>query len=172
MKTYKHKKRYTIIIDNLFSGIEQFNQKYNIIVPHVCNNSGNFGGGFASAINKYYPIIKENYNLLGKKCCLGYTQFIVAKYNKDSDKKIVFANMIAQNGDINYSNPRPLNYYSLAVCMRSVDTYIKENFDKDETQIHTTKFGCGLSGGDWNFIENLIEDIWTSAPTFIYVHKK
>jgi len=153
---------------NLFTEIQQFSTQYNIIVPHVCNNKGVFGGGFTSGIRKYFPIVEENYSLLGKKCILGYTQFVIAKHDKISDKKIIFANMLAQNGTISKFNSRPLNYFHLAICMKNVHNYIMDNFDFEETQIHCPKFGSGLAGGNWKFIQDLITDIWVSTDTVVY----
>ena len=67
MKTLSNK--LPIIYDNLFSNVHSIiHSGYNgsnIIVPHVCNNVDVFGGGFTAGIAKYYPIVKENYHLLG-----------------------------------------------------------------------------------------------------------
>jgi hypothetical protein len=53
--------------------------------------------------------------------------------------------------------------------MVGVGKYIQNNFDKEsKIQIHAPKFGCGLAGGNWNFIENLIQDIWNSYNITIY----
>lgn len=142
----------------------------NIIVPHVCNNINIFGGGFTGAIDKYFPIVKANYDMLGKKSKLGYTQFVKTKQNKIQNSEIIFANMIAQNKVISKNNPRPINYAALVTCMIAIKDYIK-SYEKDSEsifQIHAPKFGSGLAGGDWRFIEKLIEDIWTNIPVYIY----
>lgn len=171
----KQRSTLSIIRGNLFEYTsEQFNNvnnKTSIIVPHVCNNINVFGAGFAAGVASHYPIVKENYHLLGNhflKNNLGYTQFIqVAKNNYGH--KLIFANMIAQNGTINKNNPRPLHYGALVKSMYRVSNYINENFDSEQpTQIHCPKFGCGLAGGDWNFISHLIEDIWHNHTIFIY----
>jgi hypothetical protein len=166
-----------IIYDNLFNVVEQNihtgHNGANIIVPHVCNNVDTFGAGFTSGIAKYYPVVKENYHMLGShflKNNLGYTQFVeVAKDNKYG-YKLIFANMIAQNGIISKLNTRPLNYYALVKSMASVKFYIQQNFKTKDNpvQIHSPKFGSGLAGGDWRLIEELIKDIWNNIPVFIY----
>ncbi len=151
----------------------------NILVPHVCNNINAFGAGFASAIGQYYPVAKANFHMLGNQSKLGYTQFITTRENNKYKSKIIIANMISQNKLFDkYKNPRPLNYASLVTCMIGVRNFIlKLNSESDiKTQIHAPKFGSGLAGGNWNFIENLIEDIWGNIPVFIYQkidnHKK
>lgn len=166
-----------IIYNNLFNVVEQnIRAGYNgtnIIVPHVCNNVDSFGAGFTAGIVKHYPVVKENYHMLGShflKNNLGYTQFVeVAKDNKYG-YKLIFANMIAQNGTISKLNTRPLNYYALVKSMASIKSYIQQNFNAKDNpvQIHAPKFGSGLAGGDWRFIEELIKDIWSNIPVFIY----
>lgn len=161
-----------LTLDNIIST----NLSTTIIVPHVCNNIDTFGGGFTSGIAKHYPIVQDNYHLLGPsflKKNLGYTQFISAREHKKNNSQIIFANMIAQNGIISHKNKRPLNYLALCRSMLSVYKYTQEKVDKDQTiQIHAPKFGSGLAGGNWNFISYLIDDIWSSLPVYIYDFQK
>ena len=81
-------------------------------------------------------------------------------------------NMIAQNGTRNNNNPRPLNYLALAKCMVGLSQSIQNNSefaDKEEkVEIHAPKFGSGLAGGNWNFISDLIEDIWAKHIVYVY----
>lgn len=168
-------KNIVYIKGNIFDYIENYikDPKYgsSIIVPHVCNNVNVFGGGFTRELSIKYPIVKENYHMLGNnflKFNLGYTQYVeVLKHN---DHSLVFANMIAQESTISKSNPRPLNYLALVKSMASVSNYIKQlSESKDDTvQIHCPKFGAGLAGGNWSFIEDLIEDIWYRHTIYIY----
>lgn len=174
MKTLS--KHIPIIYDNLFNCVEQIvHSGYNgstIIVPHVCNNIGVFGGGFTAGISKHYPIVKENYHLLGNhflKNNLGYVQYVEVSKDNVYGHKLVFANMIAQNGTISKNNNRPLHYGALVKCMSSVSSYINNHFKEDNpVQIHAPKFGSGLAGGNWNFVHELIADIWNNYPVFIY----
>lgn len=165
------------IYGNLFDFVnKQIYNEYNgssVIVPHVCNNINAFGAGFAAGISKHYPIVKENYHLLGLKNTLGYVQFVEVDKDPKYGHKLIFANMIAQNSIISKSNTRPLHYGALVKSMYTVLSYIDTSFDKEnKVQIHCPKFGCGLAGGNWQFINNLIEDIWSHIPVFIYDLKK
>jgi hypothetical protein len=177
MKTItKTKTQLPVIHGDLFDHIGKFiHHNHNgcsIIVPHVCNNIDLFGAGFAGAVAKHYPIVKSNYHLLGKKQVLGYTQFVTVETNKEYGHKLIFANMIAQNGVISHNNPRPLNYGALVRSMMLVNQFIQQNFDAtNPVQIHAPKFGCGLAGGDWGFISDLIKDIWNNIPLFVYSYK-
>ena len=158
------------IFDSIIGVIKTSKVTTNIIVPHVCNNVNVFGGGFTASIDKYFPIVKANYNMLGNKSKLGYTEFVIAKNNPSNNSKIIFANMISQNKTINKNNNRPINYAALVTCMLGVrDQIMSLKKDNESTnQIHAPKFGSGLAGGDWKFIEKLIEDIWFDIPVYIY----
>lgn len=176
MKTkQKIKNRIFYTTSDIFTTIKDkistTNKSYTIIVPHVCNNIDVFGAGFAGCIAAYYPIVKQNFHLLGNKAILGYTQFVEADANKKTDSKLIIANMIAQNGTISKINPRPINYAALVKCMIDVKRFIGLNKPDNELYIHAPKFGSGLAGGNWSFIESLIEDIWTNNNTYIHVLK-
>ena len=147
----------------------------SVIVPHVCNNVNGFGAGFANDVAINYPIVKDNFHLLGKKAVLGYVQFVTVKEDPVYKHKLIFANMIAQNGIINPKNQRPLNYPALVKCMMTVRQYgldIMNSNENTKVEIHAPKFGSGLAGGNWYFITDLIEDIWTNSfGVHIYIKK-
>lgn len=180
MKTLSRKSNIVNINGDIFQHIDSYirqgNNGTSVLVPHVCNDIDLFGAGFAAAVSKYYPIVKHNYHMLGQnflKNNLGYTQFVEVSKDNVYEHKIIFANMIAQRGVISPSNPRPLNYFALCKSMAGIQKYINNNFSLDsKIQIHAPKFGCGLAGGDWKLITNLIEDIWTNIPVFIYNYQK
>lgn len=147
----------------------------NIIIPHVCNNINAFGAGFAGAINNRYPVVKDNYHMLGKSQKLGHVQYVSVYKEKTYGHELIIANMIAQNGIKNFTNKRPLNYLALCYCMNNVASYIKQNIDKDTTtkyEIHCPKFGSGLAGGNWQFIEKFLEDIWMNTQVIVYEKNK
>ena len=178
MKTVNKKESINIIKRNLFDSVGNIvkagNNGSTVIVPHVCNNIDLFGAGFAAGVAKHYPAVKQNYHLLGNKNVLGYVQFVEVYKDPTYKHQLIFANMIAQNGVIDHHNRRPLNYASLVHCMESINKYIANSFDHKEypIQIHAPKFGCGLAGGNWNFVEELINDIWSRYTVFIYEIKK
>lgn len=162
------------LFDNILERLSNTTIPLAIIVPHVCNNVGSFGAGFAKEVAIRYPIVQENFYLLGKRTQLGYTQFVDTHTNKNNGSKIIFANMIAQNGLISPKNPRPLNYAALVRTMSNVKNYILTNSKTNDIdiEIHAPKFGCGLAGGNWHFIHDLIEDMWGDQTVVIYEYKK
>lgn len=144
----------------------------NVIIPHVCNNIDLFGAGFAHAISEKYPEVKNNYHLLGKKFLKdnpGYVQFIDVDYEKQYNRRLIVANMIAQNGVRTARNPRPLNYAYLLKSMLDIKKFVLTKFNSENpVEIHCPKFGSGLAGGNWKFISDLIEDCWSNIPVLVY----
>lgn len=146
-----------------------------VFVPHVCNNIDLFGAGFAAQVAHFYPSVKENYHLLGKnflKQNLGYSQILKVYENDKHKHKLYIINMISQNGIKNPKNPRPLNYLALAKSMNILSQYIYTHTGfvnkTEKIEIHCPKFGSGLAGGNWNFISDLIDDIWGKFFVTVY----
>lgn len=168
--TIKNENIFDIAEQRIYSGP----QGSTVIIPHVCNNIGVFGGGFTGSILDRYPIVKINFDMLGNQPKLGHTQFVTVKTEEKYRHKLIFANMIAQNKTIGYSNARPLNYAALVKCMSTIKTFIEnemKNQDSSGIEIHAPKFGSGLAGGNWLFISDLIDDIWKNTPIYIYTLK-
>lgn len=169
---------YTVYTGDLFNFISDRLESgpggASVIVPHVCNNVNAFGAGFAAVLAERYPAVKENYHLLGPvflKNNLGHVQFIDVFHNNKYKHKLVFANMIAQNGLRNQNNKRPLNYAALVQSMIKIKQYVKKCREIDATEqveIHCPKFGTGLAGGRWDFVSDLIEDLWHDQKVFVY----
>jgi hypothetical protein len=177
-KTAK-KEPYVVSNKNIFDIIKQrVNSQENgatVFVPHVCNNIDLFETGFAAQVAEKYPNVKTDYHLLGRNFLsanLGYCQIIKVYEEPKYRHKLFFINMIAQNGIKNYSNPRPLNYFALGQSMYKISQYIHMNtgfLEKNEKiEIHCPKFGSGLAGGNWNFISELINDIWGKFFVTVY----
>lgn len=173
-------KHYNPVIDHKFSITKSdifdisknlVNTKTNgctIIIPHVCNNIGAFGSGFSGEIDKHFPEVSINFGL-GGKIKLGNTQFITVIDNCNTKNKLIVANMVAQNGVISNKNRRPLHYPSLVNCMISVADLARSITKADKKiKIYAPKFGSGLAGGNWNFIADLIDDIWYEHDVMVF----
>jgi hypothetical protein len=166
-----NKNIFDIVKDRVTSG----NVGSTVFVPHVCNNIDLFGAGFAQQVAEHYPSVKQDYHLLGKnflKNNLGYSQILKVYEDNKHKHKLFFVNMISQNGIKNPNNTRPLNYLALAKSMALLSNYIVMNTgftnNSEKIEIHCPKFGSGLAGGNWNFISDLIEDVWGRYFVTVY----
>jgi hypothetical protein len=94
---------------------------------------------------------------------LGQCDFVNVQVKENIE--ITVANMYAQTGirsistgDRSKVNKKPIRYEYLVSCMTSV----RDSLEADT--IVAPKFGSLRAGGNWSFIEELIEEIW--CPSF------
>jgi len=161
------------------------------LITHVCNDIGGWGSGFVKSVSEYYPCnIKDSDNIefspehAYRKWSqgndiqpfkLGEVQFCTAGWKRgmnitDVNDYCEFANMIAQHQTIK-TVKKPIRYSALIKCMHTVRKQIKKM--EMPVEIHAPMFGSALAGGTWDFIEELIVEIWTShhVPVHIYKYK-
>lgn len=130
------------------------------IIAHGCNCLGAFGAGVAKIIAIKYPKARwyylDKFDEDGWK--LGDVQFV-----KTSSGETYIANCATQN-----------TFRQRGVChvdydaVRTTMTRVKE-FAKDKgLTIAIPKIGAGLAGGDWNIIENILEEVFTDYDITIY----
>ncbi len=148
------------------------------IIAHCCNDENKWGKGFVLALNKLSPLPQEHYRafLAGeppypekwkKTSTLGETCY--AKI----DNHLAIANMIGQHGTVSADNPIPIKYWALASAMRKVVGYAKmiETQGCKPVVIHCPKFGSDLAGGNWDFILELIREIWLENGIDVVVYE-
>ena len=106
----------------------------------------------------------NRFPMLGKVC---YAQI---------DRYLVVANMIGQDGIVSKDNPIPIKYKALANCMSEVFCYVEmiKSRTSNPVVIHAPKFGSLRAKGNWNFILELIREIWieNGIDVVIYEYKK
>ena len=76
--------------------------------------------------------------------------------------------MIAQDGYYDrLKNPVPLNYLALEVCL--VELF--EDAAAMDASVHMPKIGAGLGKGDWNKIEEMIQENCSKYKVNTYVYE-
>ncbi len=142
------------------------------IICHICNNEGRWGSCFVVAVSRKWggpeSIFRTSYRK-GIDSSLGDVQGVQV-----NDLTYV-QNMIAQNGIVSNSNPKPIKYEALCKCMREVVKGMRNleelwGFSRSFS-IHAPRFGSGLSQGNWAFIEELIKEIWVDAGIDVYIYE-
>lgn len=131
-----------------------------VLIPHVCNCDNKWGRGFVVPLMENYLSARTAFDgwYHGKfademqPLQLGRTQVVTV------DANIFVANMVAQ---VFYCregmrSTRPLYYNALVTCMETVGRFVKQM----DLRILAPKFGSELAGGNWDFVEDLIYDIW------------
>ena len=153
---------------NLFDVIEQIlkvNTSTNILVPFVSSDNIDFSNRFIKASFDRYKGFETNFTL--NKPVIGKVDFFNVKTTKYKNS-IIFASMPCHHMK---SYGRKINYGELASCMHQIKNTIKRSKtsnDEFKIEIHSPKFGTGVSGGDWRIISELINDVWSNLGVFIY----
>lgn len=145
----------------------------NWIIPHIVNTRGVMGAGFVLPLKKSFPQAEEIYLQVAKMPCglrLGHNSY--AMDIKDNKINGVIVNMVAQHGVISSSNPKPIRYAALTECMQRLVKFATYELDHvaGGWEIVAPKFGSGLAGGNWDYIEELINEIWigNNIPVTVY----
>lgn len=139
------------------------------IIAHVVNDIGKFGKGFALALARRFPECRDDYidwHHSGENFALGRVQI----YHESPYIKV--AHMIAQRGLVGRSNPVPLKYDALEKCLKSLAIYADEvNEDGGKASVHMPKIGCGLGGGDFNKVTEIIDKVFANStvPVTMYI---
>ena len=119
------------------------------VIPHIVNNVPAWGAGFVMALSARWPKTETAYRkwALNESFKLGMVQPV--KVEND----LWVLNMLAQAGIGNRNGP-PIRYDALRVCLGKVAQFAK----KKGATVHAPKFGSALAGGDWNVIEQIIQE--------------
>lgn len=166
----------TVIVGDCLNYPDTSHKVY--VTPHVCNDIGGWGSGFVVAISNKYNEPEMAYRKW-------YKEKLFHQFNKDVpfglgevqlinvEKNVFIANMIAQHNTIKNSQ-KPIRYRHLVHCMYTVGVFCKKYktiinnklvINKkppidNPVEIRCPLFGSGLAGGSWDFIDELIEEIW------------
>ncbi len=141
------------------------------IIAHICNDCGGWGSGFVVNLSKVYPQAEEAYRKWHtfESYKIGETSIPFALGNIQVvpvDKSFVCViNMIAQHNTISTDpGSKPIRYAALASCMTKTANICR----KLNGEFHIPRIGSVLAGGRWDFIEELINEIWGEFDVYIY----
>lgn len=172
MKTLNSKSITTYNNIDLFKQIDYLiknETSKHFIIPHICVEYNKNISGFSKELYNRYPLLETNISISSapKKIC----NTLVVDSNPNTKGKVIVANMYCQSNK--KYNKRSLHYGQLVYCMYEIKNFIqnlKIDFPDFTAELHCPKFGIGSAGGNWLFIEDLINDIWGNNNVFIYNH--
>lgn len=141
------------------------------VIAHGCNCFCTMGAGIAKSIASRFPQALEvdRQTVKGDIAKLG-TFSIAHVFTEDRNYKRVY-NLYTQ---FSYGrNKCHLDYDALAkslVAMRhDVADVLRMDPPGDEFKIGIPMIGCGLAGGDWTIVENIINEVFYDVDIFVYV---
>jgi O-acetyl-ADP-ribose deacetylase (regulator of RNase III) len=142
----------------------------NKIIAHVCNDLGRWGRGFVLAVSQRYPVAEWAYRGWHKGNIesiredppfrLGEVQLVSAKPN------IFIANMISQHGITPENGIQPIRYDALKNCLNTLRIYAQVL----QASVHMPRIGCGLAGGKWSEVEQIVNSVLVQNEVKVYVY--
>ena len=133
------------------------------VIVHVCNDIGAWGAGFVVALSKRWSQPEAQYRAWKRSKMnfqLGYVQPVRV------EEDVVVLNMIGQHGIRSIANLIPLRYDALRTCLEKVAKYCKNQ----NASIHMPRIGCGLAGGRWEKVEEIINETLLAEGLEVYVY--
>lgn len=118
------------------------------VIIHVCNDIDKWGRGFVLALSKRWSDPKRMFHTMKQE--LGTISICIIE-----QPRICVINMIAQRGIYKQNGIEPIRYGALETCLQKVAGTFKDYVYK--VSIHLPRIGCGLSGGNWKIVQELIE---------------
>jgi len=135
------------------------------IIVHVCNDIGGWGRGFVLALSDRWASPEREYRDWHKRRSdppfeLGQVLFV------EVDSQLWVANMIGQRDTRSRGGRPPVRYEAIREGLGRVADYAFEQ----NASVHMPRIGCGLAGGDWTKVEQLIEETLCSRSVDVTVY--
>ncbi len=135
----------------------------HIVCQMVNDRAGRWGGGIARRTAQKFPQAEQEFATwlvnqpLDER--LGQTHF------SSVFEGTVIASLLAQEGFGKSKFPR-IRYRSLEKCLRTVARFALEN----DFTIHMPRIGTGAAGGNWEIVEEIIDECLVSKGLYITVY--
>lgn len=116
-------------------------------IAHGCNCQNKMESGVAKDLYEAFPEVKQNYHRYFDR--YGYLGEVHEAY---SDSRLSILNCFTQKY-YGYDGKKYVNYAAVVKCFEKLANLIPMG-----EKLAIPKIGCGLAGGDWNIVEQLIND--------------
>jgi len=129
------------------------------IIVHNVNSIGVWGAGFVVALSNKWAAPEAYYRRWHR---LGYTNMTPFQLGQVQivpvESKIQVSNLIGQSGCGPYYGLVPVRYESIHEGLLRLRSYM-DTFSYTPS-VHAPRLGAGISGGDWNKIEAIINEVF------------
>ena len=150
-----------MIVEYIKGSILDAPQKY---IAHGVNCQNVIGSGVAKVLFEKYPDVKNSYHKYctynehkSKKSLLGECTLAVS-----DDGKVIIFNCFTQE-NYGYNGKKYVSYDAIYKCFYNLSKKLHKK------QIAIPKIGCGLAGGNWNIVSQIIDDA-TGDDLDVYVY--
>jgi O-acetyl-ADP-ribose deacetylase (regulator of RNase III) len=128
-------------------------------IAHGVNTQNVMGSGVARALYTKFPEVKKEYHeYLQRQLSAGYelSDSLGKMVKVESADKIIF-NLFTQEF-YGYDGKKYVNYAAIVNSFTQIKNRRYQYQQDSIMKIAIPKIGCGLAGGDWNIVEQLIND--------------
>ena len=123
------------------------------IIAHCCNDIGQFGAGFVVPLERRYMGLKQAYKSYIQNTANPIGSVFLFQINSTN---LWIANIIGQHDIFPIDGIPPIRYDALKEgFIKTIDTFKSECI-----HFHLPRLGCGLAGGDWNVVENMLNEMF------------
>lgn len=125
-------------------------------IAHGVNCQNTMGSGVAKALFTKWPEVKSEYH---KYCLDKPPKYLLGKSHivgKTHDNKYIF-NLFTQE-NFGYDGNKYVNYSAVVDGFKFILECAEDSRIGEITKLAIPKIGCGLAGGNWTFMEQLIND--------------
>jgi O-acetyl-ADP-ribose deacetylase (regulator of RNase III) len=131
------------------------------VICHGCNCFHTMGSGIARQIANRYPLVEfvDKKTKYGDREKLG--TYSTANIQIGNDKNLIILNCYTQ---YNYGFQKVNCDYN---AIEKVMIKINNEFPQD-CKIGMPKIGCGLAGGYWNIVEEILNRVFADREIFVY----
>ncbi|MGG4362819.1 macro domain-containing protein [Bacillus subtilis] len=141
------------------------------IICQQVNCKGVMGAGLAKQIRKKYPKCFEDYSLYVEN--RGYDADVLlggVHYYRDKSGKVI-ANLFGQNGF--GREKQQTDYTSLRRAFHNVKNKVTCMDDQDGGKSVAIPYGigCGLAGGNWDVVQEIIDEVFADYEVSVYKFK-
>ena len=147
------------------------------IIAHICNDIGGWGRGFVLSLSQRFPYAEKSYrNWYQMNEEMGYPEVVPFRLGRLKlvrvSNDVSVANMIAQHGVSAENGVPPIRYAALEDCLAELRllaraTSFARNPDKTAS-VHMPRIGCGLAGGEWSKVEEIINRMMLDVDVYVY----
>lgn len=141
------------------------------VIAHGCNCFCTQQSGIAWQMNKYFDTnnpkkynLEDEFNYKGNIDKLGRIEYYSYYMSPNHRNRLNVFNLYTQ---YRYGNEKPhLNYAALEICLYKLDNMFKGK------HIGLPQIGCGLAGGDWNKVKEIIQKTIKNNNVTVVIYNK
>jgi O-acetyl-ADP-ribose deacetylase (regulator of RNase III) len=134
------------------------------IIVHVCNDIGRWGKGFVLAVSRRWKEPERVYRESFREACrpsAGDVQFVRVS------ELLTVANLIGQRGiTADVEGLPPVRYEAMRAGLSKVAAKARA----EEASVHMPRIGCGLAGGQWARVEEIVMETLVSKGVDVTVY--